>query len=142
MSASPATIHDLARRANVAAVRARLRHDPSAVHLRNDLGWTPLHLVAAQGDDTRPEHALVASLLIAAGADVNARDLAGQTPLHLIAMNGSRASLPVARALLPSGADVLARSSAGFTWATYLQHGAEIRELLLTYERRSAKDGP
>lgn len=112
-------IHNAVRDANLDSVRRCLANDLHASEARNDLGWTPLHLVAAQGDGTRAAHATVAELLLQAGADVNARDMAGQTPLHLIAINGSRASVPVARVLLANSADISARSDAGFDWDTY-----------------------
>jgi ankyrin repeat protein len=130
------SIHLAARNSDLDMVRACLSNDPRAVDARDRHGWTPLHLVAAQGDSTRPEHAAVAELLLEAGADPNARDMVGQTPLHLIAMNGSAASLPVAQVLLKHGADVAARSDIGFDWSIYWQHGSEIRDLIRSHERR------
>jgi len=111
------------------SVRIELARD-AAVDERNDLGWTPLHLVSAQGPDTEPEHATIAALLLAHGADVNARDIAGQCPLHLIAVSGSREAVPVCRVLLANGADPHAKNSFGLRPLTVWQHGAEIRELL------------
>lgn len=129
-------IHVAVQNADLEGVRECLTSDPRSVEARNELRWTPLHLVAGQGDDTRQAHAQIADLLLGAGADVNARDIAGQTPLHLIAMNGSPASVPVARVLLAKGADVSARSHSGFDWHWYWQHGEEIRDLIRSYERR------
>jgi hypothetical protein len=61
---------------------------------------TPLHLAAEFGRED------LAPVLIAAGADVNARDKRDERPLHLAAEYGNVA---VARVLLDRGADVNAR---------------------------------
>jgi ankyrin repeat protein len=54
----------------------------------------------------------VATLLIAAGADVNARTNRGETPLMAVA---STNNAKLARALLAAGADRAARDNAGDT---------------------------
>lgn len=59
---------------------------------------TPLHLVAW----LKPEHDATVSLLLKAGADVNAQDKAGQTPL-LLAFQGENDG--AARLLVAAGAD-------------------------------------
>jgi len=89
-------------------------------------GWTPLHLAAFFGF---PE---IAAVLIAAGADVNARSInpMRNTPLH--AAVAGRA-VAVTRALLEHGADVNATQEGG--WSPL--HGAaqsgntELVQLLL-----------
>lgn len=82
-------IHRAVQQAHAEAVAQLLLDDPATVDARDDLQWTPLHRVAAQGDATQTAHRAIGQLLLDAGADVNARDMAGQTPLHLIAMHGS-----------------------------------------------------
>src|SRR5713226_1245132 len=62
-------------------VDERLRRDPDLVRAHSHDGWTPLHLACFFG------HTEVAGLLIARGADVNARDGSGFTPLGLAASN-------------------------------------------------------
>lgn len=53
-------------------------------------GWTPLMRVSAVSGSRR-----VASLLIEAGADVNAKDKDGKTPLMVCCSSGSSLALPV-----------------------------------------------
>lgn len=63
-------------------------------------GWTPLHSSASGG------HAEVVSMLLSAGAVVEASTLFGQTPLVLAVTKGHSQA---ARVLLEAGADVHAR---------------------------------
>ncbi len=65
-------IYDAIRAKNLAAVRELLATDRSVVSSQDELGWTPLHLVAAQGQDTLPLHEDLARLLLDTGADVHA----------------------------------------------------------------------
>lgn len=67
-----------------------------SVHQRNIFGDTPLHVACVWGD---PEPV---SVLISAGADLNARGELGQTPLFR-AITGK--SVDVLKLLLRSGAD-------------------------------------
>jgi cytohesin len=67
---------------------------------------TPLHFAALDG------HGEVAKLLIAKGADVNARDAEGVTPLHRATRAGRRET---AEELIAGGAVVNVKSSAGLT---------------------------
>jgi uncharacterized protein len=92
-------------------VSALLEQDPAAVHSYSHDGWTPLHLAAFFG------HEAAARLLIAGGADVNARSRSerfarSNTPLHAAAANRQTA---VAELLVTHGADVNARDGSGFT---------------------------
>ena len=76
------------------------------------LGLAPLDLTAMFDD------AGAATLLIRAGADVNAAGQDGETALHLCALYGAAS---VARTLIEAGADVDARTDTGMTplgWAS------------------------
>lgn len=68
--------------------------------------WTPLHAAAHYGRSS------VADSLIAAGADLEARDAGDCTPLHRALLNRQGAT---ARLLVHRGADVGARDAAGQT---------------------------
>jgi len=103
----------------------------SALMDRNELGWTALHLISAQGVDTVEEHEEMARLSILKGADVNAQNNIGWTPLHCIASNGSRESLGVAKILLESGAKPNIEALINATPLMLWQHGEEIRNLLI-----------
>jgi uncharacterized protein len=84
-------------------VRAIIAADPCAVNARDKYGFSALHGVA--GED-RPD---MIRLLIAAGADVDARNVNGHTPLHLAAYPDA------VRALVDAGADLEARANDGGT---------------------------
>ena len=71
---------------------------------RNGMKVTPLHSAAAG------HHAGIGALLLAAGADPDARQQGGFVPLHAAAQSGD---LPLVRALLDHGADRDARDDDG-----------------------------
>ena len=122
------------REGNVAQLIRILKSDPKAALWADSNKWTLLHYIAAQGVDSSSSHAVIASLLINAGADPNARTILGWTPLHVIASNGSAESVPVARVLLENGGDVQATTKDGMSWEMFWQHGQEIYDLLSSYE--------
>jgi fucose 4-O-acetylase-like acetyltransferase len=82
------------------------------------LGTTPMSIAASHGNVEAID------LLIASGADVNARDRDGGTPLHRAAMFGQAEA---ARVLIQHGADADARNRIGETAADMLKvDGARI----------------
>ena len=113
---------------HTAGVRALLRGAPALVHSRDSgvrslpAGATPLHHAAERG------HTEVARALLAAGADVSARDSRGRTPLYLAAQGASgrrmRLSPEMADLLIAYGAphDIFA--------AALLGHVDHVRRLL------------
>lgn len=90
---------------------------------RNGMQVTPLHIAAAG------RHPGIGALLLASGADPNARQQGGFVPLHAAAQNGD---LPFVRTLLDHGADAKARDDDGRTPADLAEAKgyAEIAELL------------
>ena len=83
--------------------------------------------------------AAVVSMLIGAGANVNARDIWGETPLHLAADFRHEA---IVRTLLASGADV---SSSDMCCRTALSYAVSDRSLLILeflIEQHAAAEGP
>ena len=70
------------------------------------LGITPLHFAAASGN------AEAFKALVAAGADIEARDENGRTPLHFVAAHGNAEAI---KASVAAGADIEARDENGRT---------------------------
>ena len=62
--------------------------------------------------------------LLAAGADVMARDEDGSTPLHWAASNGTPANI---QALLDAGADAKAKNKHGHTPWDYAQNNEKLK---------------
>lgn len=97
-------IHDAARMGTREDVERILKADPKARDVRTALGSTPLHY-AALNENIGPLKAL-----LAAGANVNARDNEGVTPLHMAAYATRTEHVKL---LLAAGADVNAKTDAG-----------------------------
>lgn len=98
-------IHDAARMGTRADVERILKATPAMRDIPNaGLGSTPLHL-AALNEDSGPLRAL-----IAAGANVNARDKNDATPLHMAAF---ATRTEHAKLLLQAGADPLLKTIDG-----------------------------
>lgn len=106
--------------------------DPDA---HGNFGRTPLHVAAEDGS------LALARKLIAAGADVEARDELGErTPLHVAVANGR---LPLAAELLAAGADVNAQDANGMTPLKIAVQNANepLVELLLQARSETTFDG-
>ena len=119
------SIHKAVSEKNIQAVKQHLAAgtDVNAKGLNN--AKTPLHIAANVG------HNEITELLIANGADVNAKSLHSQTPLHNAAVYGQKDFVEL---LIANGADVNATKGAG---GTALHSAAnfghkEVVELLIT----------
>jgi ankyrin repeat protein len=99
-------IHDAARIGSGAQVAGIIKENPAMRDARTGLGSTPLHLAATNPDVT------AVKALLAAGADVNAKDMDGNTPLHMAAYTNR---IEATKVLLEAGADVNVVSSGGRT---------------------------
>lgn len=97
-------IHDAARLGAREDVARLLQANPVWRDARTPNGATPMHY-AALNENSGPLKAL-----LAAGADVNAKDRDGATPLHMAAFATRTEN---ARLLLEAGADVGAKTTAG-----------------------------
>jgi ankyrin repeat protein len=79
-----APICDAVRFGGLERVRALLREAPECVHVRDDDGSTPLHYPhwnTQHGEE-------IIELLLAHGADINAKNNAGRTPVDQMLQNG------------------------------------------------------
>jgi len=98
-------LHFAAQRGDLGEVK-RLSAQIDNISEFDELGYTPLHYAAME------DRIEVVRLLIARGADVNARHepTAGDTPLAAVA---GRCSLEMARLLVEAGADPTIRGGMG-----------------------------
>jgi len=128
--------HMAANDGNIEAVKqhlaagARLGGASNIVAHLNAKGFlerTPLHLAAWKGRKETTEQ------LIAAGADLEAKDQEGLTPLYLAAQGGHK---EIAELLIDNGADVNAKDMNGMTPLLYVPVDGhkEIVELLICSE--------
>jgi len=101
-----ATIHKAAERGDLAGVQGFLAKGVPVNARDGVLGSTSLHWAAWMGHDD------VVRLLVASGADVNAKNNLGLTPLHWAAQKGHRNA---AELLVASGAVVDAKENGGST---------------------------
>jgi ankyrin repeat protein len=87
---------------------ALVREKPESVRERSSIGWTPLHYAAFA------DNAATAAILIAAGAEVDARakNRFENTPLQVAMLSQAT---DVAKVLLAHGADVNATQAEGVT---------------------------
>jgi hypothetical protein len=88
-------VHALARGGHVHRLRAMLETDPSAAKAKDAKGETPLHHAARHGD------LAVIEVLLAHGADPNAKTPVGATPLHVARAFGEEKA---AKRLVDAGA--------------------------------------
>ncbi|EAY13509.1 ankyrin repeat protein, putative [Trichomonas vaginalis G3] len=76
------------------------------INAKDEVGCTPLHLVASENNIE------MAEILISNGADINAKDGVEATPLHYAASNNSKETAEI---LISSGADINAKDESGCT---------------------------
>lgn len=121
-------IHKAAKKGDVEKVKKLLKGNPDLVFSKDEDGWTPLHLAAANG------HRELAEVLLTERAEVNAKDNNGSTPLHQAAAAvGNHADL--VGLLLSHGADVNVKDKFGLTPLHYatLHDNESSAEVLLAH---------
>lgn len=101
-------IHKAVKDNNLPEVRQLLKNDPDLVLTKDENGFTPLHLAAANG------HRDMVDLLLTTKADVNAKDNSGSTPLHQAAAAQGEHS-DIVEVLLARKANVDAADRQGLT---------------------------
>jgi cytohesin len=118
-------------RGDLGAVKQHLANGMD-VNAKDEDGFTPLHQAALGG------HKKIAELLIAKGADVNAKTKkAGQTPLHSSAFFGHKT---VVELLIAKGADVNAKGSGTTPLDLAIINGeTEIADLLRKHGGKTAE---
>jgi cytohesin len=100
------SIHDAVEEGNIEAVKQHLAAGTDVNVKGGRMVGTPLHYAALEA------HKEIIELLIAKGADVNAKDKHGRISLHLAALGGHK---EIAELLIAKGADVNAKGMTGWT---------------------------
>jgi len=149
-------LHLAAAYSQSAVVELLCKHFPQTMNRPDYTGQTPLHLAScSQGtpvlpayvdQNSRPttrsgEDNSTIDILIARGAEVNARDNQGNTCLHNATAWGN---LKAVRALIQAGADPLRKNKAGWTPEYYsitVQAEVYYRNLVAEWEKRKAEEG-
>ena len=106
------SIHVAVKSGNIEAVKQHLAAGTDVNAKSKGNGWTPLFYATSGGGQKE-----IAELLIAEGANVNAKDKLGDTSLQVAAYQGHK---EIAELLIAKGADVNAKADNGKTpldWA-------------------------
>jgi 26S proteasome non-ATPase regulatory subunit 10 len=121
-------IHKAVKDNNLPEVRQLLKNDPDLVLTKDENGFTPLHLAAANG------HRDMVDLLLTTKADVNAKDNSGSTPLHQAAAAQGEHS-DIVEVLLARKANVDAADRQGLTPLHYalLADNPDVAKWLLNH---------
>ncbi|OAP59794.1 hypothetical protein AYL99_04796 [Fonsecaea erecta] len=147
-------LHLAAASSQAGVVELLCRQFPQTVNRRDRKGQSPLHLAACSQIISRPNLSNAANgpprstpednrtieILLASGADVNAKDELGNTCLHNASAWGN---LKAIRALIQAGADPLSKNKAGWTPEYYsitVQAEVYYRNLVAEWEKRKAED--
>jgi len=119
-------IHEAVKNNDTAKVRELIKNNPDLVLSKDEDGFTPLHLAAANG------YKGLVEFLLTTKAEVNAKDNAGSTPLHQAATaEGEHTDL--VEVLLAHKADVNAADKHGLTplhYATLANNRGVVKALL------------
>ena len=128
-SAPDISIHNAAGEGNIEAVKQHIAAGTDVD--AKTRGETPLLWAARFGQSQ------VAELLIAEGADVNAKNVVGQTPLHWAAMAGHKEIIEL---LIAAGAEVNAKTKRGETPLDLAEDDPKIRNPILKHGGKMGAD--
>lgn len=129
-------IHEAVKGNESVKVKDLIRQNPDLVANKDEDGFTPLHLAAANG------YQQIVEFLLSTKAEVNARDNAGSTPLHQAAAAEGHSG-DVLELLLAHGAAVNAADRQGLTplhYATLANNRDAVKVLLKHGANANAKD--
>jgi ankyrin repeat protein len=121
-------IHEAVKNNDLVKVKSLIKDSPDLVFSKDEDGFTPLHLAAANG------YKDIAELLLASKADIEAKDKSRSTPLHQAVASGAEHS-DLVEVLIAHKADVNAADTNGLTplhYATLADNG-KVAELLLIH---------
>lgn len=129
-------IHEAVKNDDIAKVKELIQNNPDLVFSKDEDGFTPLHLAAANG------HKEIVEFLLTTKADVNSRDNAGSTPLHQVSAAGGQHN-DIVELLLKHGAEVDAADRQGLTplhYATLADNQDAVKSPLDHGANPNAKD--
>ena len=129
-------LHEAAKAGDLDSVNHFITVHMADVDAKDHVSNTPLHRAAYYGRTS------VVSVLIAAGAEVNAKrsESDGDTPLHIAAKQGNASVVSI---LIAAGAEVNAKDNNGSTplhWAAFYGHASVVSVLIAAGAEVNAKN--
>ena len=121
LKAPDISIHEAVKEGNIEAVKKHLAAGTYINSRNSGNEWTPLHIASVQGNKK------IAELLVAEGADVNARDRLSDRPLHNAVTYEYKGFVEF---LISKGADVNAKNAAKHT-PLHIVEEKDIAEILI-----------
>ncbi|MCY0991407.1 ankyrin repeat domain-containing protein [Nannocystis sp. ILAH1] len=133
----PDELVEAVEQGSLAAVEQALNAEPGLVAARTGDEDTLLHIACWQ------KQTAIAALLLARGADPNARGCYGRTSLHYAVHDGRAVSVELVRQLLARGGDPWIAENNGFTadgWARQEMWGEALEAVVRQFAAVPRKD--
>jgi ankyrin repeat protein len=118
--AKPGELDKAVVKGELSTVASMIKNHPDALESRNSLGQAPLHVAVIHNQ------LQIAELLLANGADVNARDAHQKTPLMLAMFTFNHD--PMVGLLLAKGAEVNLTDAASMTALAYAAQSGQVED--------------